>query len=56
MNLRTRREFLRAIGASVAAWPWLENFRALSAPLRRKVKITGIKVMVLQGPRSYTLG
>ena len=30
-------------------------FRALAAPERGRVKITDIKVMMLQGPRTYTL-
>jgi L-alanine-DL-glutamate epimerase-like enolase superfamily enzyme len=33
----------------------LARFEALAAAERRRVKITGIKVMMLQGPRTYTL-
>ena len=46
----SRRRFLQT--ASAAA---LVPFRALAAPERGRVKITDIKVMVLQGPRTYTL-
>jgi L-alanine-DL-glutamate epimerase-like enolase superfamily enzyme len=55
MNLRTRRDFLKTCAASIVAWPFLDNFHTMAAPLRRKVKITDIKVMILQGPRTYTL-
>ena len=34
---------------------WLANFHKLSATHFGKVKITDIKTMMLQGPRSYTL-
>ncbi len=46
----SRRRFLQT--ASAAA---LAPFHALAAPERGRVKITDIKVMVLQGPRTYTL-
>jgi L-alanine-DL-glutamate epimerase-like enolase superfamily enzyme len=38
-----------------AALTCIDPFHALAAPMRRKTKITDIKVMVMQGPRSYTL-
>ncbi len=34
---------------------WLTNYARLAAAERRKVKITDIKTMILQGPRTYTL-
>ncbi|HWB99004.1 MAG TPA: mandelate racemase/muconate lactonizing enzyme family protein [Bryobacteraceae bacterium] len=46
----TRRRFLTA-----AAGGALAAFNALAAPERGRAKITDIKVMVLQGPRTYTL-
>ena len=46
----SRRRFLET--ASAAA---LAPFRALAAPERGRVKITDIKVMMLQGPPTYTL-
>ncbi len=54
MSRLTRRAFLSsAAGASVPAW--LAGYRKLSAADRNKVKITDIRSMVLQGPRTYTL-
>jgi L-alanine-DL-glutamate epimerase-like enolase superfamily enzyme len=44
----TRRSFVLGSGA-------LPAFHALAAPERGRVKITDIRVMMLQGPRSYTL-
>src|SRR5438045_4604048 len=44
----SRRHFL-ATSASLA------SFNAFAAPERGRVKITDIKVMMLQGPRTYTL-
>jgi L-alanine-DL-glutamate epimerase-like enolase superfamily enzyme len=46
----SRRRFLQT--ASAAA---LYPFHALAAPERGRVKITDVKVMMLQGPRTYTL-
>src|SRR5258708_9552141 len=46
----SRRRFLQTVSAGV-----LVSFDALAAPERGRVKITDIKVMVLQGPRTYTL-
>ena len=46
----SRRRFLQTAAAG-AFYP----LRALAAPERGRVKITDIKVMMLQGPRTYTL-
>src|SRR6266481_6452004 len=46
----TRRHFLQSLSAGALA-----PFRALAAPERGRVKITDIKVMMMQGPRTYTL-
>ena len=46
----SRRRFLQTASAG-ALFP----FHALAAPERGRVKITDIKVMMLQGPRTYTL-
>ena len=54
MKQYSRRSFLSAVaGAAVPAW--LANFHQLGAAHYNKVKITDIKTMMLQGPRSYTL-
>lgn len=54
MDRSSRRSFLASLaGSSVPAW--LASYRALSAADRNKVKITDIKTMILQGPRTYTL-
>lgn len=54
MSQATRRQFL-TIGTSAAAGTFLHAPKAFAATVPRNVKITDIKVMVLQGPRSYTL-
>jgi L-alanine-DL-glutamate epimerase-like enolase superfamily enzyme len=46
----SRRRFLQTVSAGALA-----SFHALAAPERGRVKITDIKVMMLQGPRTYTL-
>src|SRR6266436_4035506 len=46
----SRRRFLKTLSAGALA-----SFHVLAAPERGRVKITDIKVMMLQGPRSYTL-
>ena len=49
----SRRQFLCALSAA----PWagsLAAFDALAAPERGRARITDIRAMVLQGPRSYT--
>ncbi|MBI3471772.1 MAG: mandelate racemase/muconate lactonizing enzyme family protein [Candidatus Solibacter usitatus] len=48
MTRLTRRNLLFGLGAQPA-------FRALAAPERGRVRITAIRVMMLQGPRTYTL-
>ena len=50
----SRRQFLKTLPA-VGALPWFANFQQMAADDRAKVKITDIKTMLLQGPRSYTL-
>jgi L-alanine-DL-glutamate epimerase-like enolase superfamily enzyme len=47
----SRRSFVSGLGAAAALAP----FRAVAAPERGRVKITDVKAMVLQGPRTYTL-
>jgi L-alanine-DL-glutamate epimerase-like enolase superfamily enzyme len=46
----SRRVFLKTLSGWAPA-----SFQALAAPERGRVKITDIKVMMLQGPRTYTL-
>src|SRR5919107_253123 len=46
-----RRSFLKYLTTA----PFLARFHALAAPDLGKVKIKDIQVMVLQGPRTYTL-
>jgi L-alanine-DL-glutamate epimerase-like enolase superfamily enzyme len=50
MHALSRRRFLGALSAGA-----LGAFDLLAAPLRGRAKIADIKVMVLQGPRTYTL-
>ena len=51
----TRRSFLTAAAGAAAAPAFLADFHRLRAADLGKVKITDIKTMMLQGPRSYTL-
>ena len=54
MNLFSRRSFLATLaGLSVPAW--LSDYAELTAAERNKVRITDIKTLMLQGPRTYTL-
>jgi L-alanine-DL-glutamate epimerase-like enolase superfamily enzyme len=46
----SRRRFLETLSGGALA-----SLHALAAPERGRVKITDIKVMMLQGPRTYTL-
>ena len=54
MNHYSRRSFL-ASTAAMSAPAWLVSYQALSAANHNKVKITDIKTMILEGPRTYTL-
>ncbi|MEJ7609174.1 MAG: mandelate racemase/muconate lactonizing enzyme family protein [Bryobacteraceae bacterium] len=47
----TRRAFVQ----SLAGVGWLTQYHALAATAKAKTKIRDIKVMVIQGPRTYTL-
>lgn len=50
MHVLSRRQFLRATSAGCLA-----TFESLAAPERGRVRITDIRVLILQGPRTYTL-
>ena len=50
-----RRDLLRGIAALVPASSVLGHYSALAAPLRKKVKITDLKVMVVGKPGGNTL-
>jgi L-alanine-DL-glutamate epimerase-like enolase superfamily enzyme len=54
MRTTSRRQFLRTLGFLPGA-ALLSRYRALAAPENGKSKIRDIKVMMLQGPRTYTL-
>jgi L-alanine-DL-glutamate epimerase-like enolase superfamily enzyme len=49
------RRGLIKLAAKATAFTFLSRFESLAAPLRRKVKITDVKVMMLQGSRTYAL-
>ena len=51
MHAINRRRFL----GSLAAAPFLANYYQLTAAEKGKVKISDIKVMAVQGPRTYNL-
>ena len=54
MSLFTRRAFLSS-AAATAVPAWLAAFQRLGAANRNQAKITDIKTMMLNGPRTYTL-
>jgi L-alanine-DL-glutamate epimerase-like enolase superfamily enzyme len=54
MNTQTRRTFLRTLAAT-SGTSFLTQYHLLAAPEPGKVKIRDLKVMMLQGPRTYTL-
>jgi L-alanine-DL-glutamate epimerase-like enolase superfamily enzyme len=54
MTTISRRHFLRALGFVPGA-ALLANYQALAAGERGKTRIRDLRVMVLQGPRTYTL-
>jgi L-alanine-DL-glutamate epimerase-like enolase superfamily enzyme len=54
----SRRRFLGALSAAPRVTSWatsLAGFEALAAPERGRTRITDMRAMVLQGPRTYTL-
>src|SRR5689334_19443798 len=53
-NPITRRQFGRLLGAA-ATGSTLARYHALAAPEKGRVKIRDLKIMMLQGPRTYTL-
>src|SRR3981189_2541425 len=54
MSLFTRRQFVKA-ASWVTALPFLDRYHALAAPDKGKIKIRDVRVMMLQGARTYTL-
>jgi L-alanine-DL-glutamate epimerase-like enolase superfamily enzyme len=48
MQLTARRNFLKGVAAAVPASAFLSGYRAMAAPLQKKVKITDVKVMFVQ--------
>ena len=54
MRIQSRRSFLQSLAAIPGA-AFLTNYHLMAAPEKGKVKIRDIKVMMLQGPRTYTL-
>jgi L-alanine-DL-glutamate epimerase-like enolase superfamily enzyme len=51
----SRRGFLWGLGAGPFIPSFLSSFRLLAAPAEKRVKITDVQAMVMQGPRTYTL-
>ncbi|MCZ6671954.1 MAG: mandelate racemase/muconate lactonizing enzyme family protein [Verrucomicrobia bacterium] len=54
MKLQSRRSFLTSL-AGISTATWFATYARLSAAESGKVKITDIKTMLLNGPRTYTL-
>ena len=55
MSQLSRRSFLTSAAGLAAAPAFLAEYHRLAAADRKKVKITDIKTMMLNGPRTYTL-
>ena len=53
-NPITRRQFARLLGAATTG-SMLARYHAMAAPEKGRVKIRDLKIMVVQGPRTYTL-
>jgi L-alanine-DL-glutamate epimerase-like enolase superfamily enzyme len=54
MKTSSRRAFLRSL-AAVSTASWLSRYHTLAASEKGRVKITDVQVMMLQGPRNYSL-
>jgi len=54
MRTQSRRAFLRTLAAT-SGTSFLSRYHLLADPEKGKVKIRDLKVMILQGPRTYTL-
>ena len=48
MQQTARRNFLKGVAAMVPATAVLSGYRAMAAPLQKKVKITDVKAMFVQ--------
>ena len=55
MGQTGRRNFLKGVGAMVPAAAVLSGYRAMAAPLLKKVKITDVKTMFVQAHTQTTL-
>ena len=53
MRDSSRRQFLRSLALLPGAG-FFSQYRAVAAPEKGKTKIGDIKVMMLQGPRTYS--
>ena len=51
----SRRGFLWGFGIAPFIPPFLSSYRLRAAPAEKRVKITDVQAMVMQGPRTYTL-
>ena len=51
----SRRRFLMGAGCAAVAPAFLNSFYRLAAAERKRAKIRDIHVMIMQGPRTYTL-
>ena len=50
-----RRAFLKTLSTVLPVAAMLDTFSALAAPLRKKVKITDMKVMIVKGTFDWPL-
>ena len=51
----SRRQFFCAVGGAPLIPAFLSSFHALAASERKRVKVRDLQVMMMQGPRTYTL-
>ncbi len=55
MSSTPRRDFLKSVAAAVPASVALPGYSALAAPLRKKVKITDVKAMIVKGNTAWNM-
>src|SRR5580765_6629312 len=51
----SRRGFLWGLGVGPFIPSFLSSYRLFASPAEKRVKITDVQSMVMQGPRTYTL-
>jgi len=55
MRPTARRHFLKGLATAIPAGAFLSTYRAMAAPLRKKVRITDVKAMVVHGTTEWNM-